>query len=88
MAGRWGRNFQELQRRVIDSGGRGYNAAGGGGGRGGFFGATALVGLGGFYLLSISLYNGEHSLLSLSYNVACPSRAPARRARSSVQRAN
>jgi hypothetical protein len=59
MAGRWGRNFQELQRRVMESGARG--ATNGGGGRGGFFGAAGVVGLGGFYLLSISMYNGAYS---------------------------
>ena len=61
MAGRWGRNFQELQRRVLDSGARGGpNGGGPSGGRGGAFGAAGLLGLGGFYLLSLSMYNGPH----------------------------
>jgi hypothetical protein len=61
MAGRWGRNFQELQRRVLESGARGGpNGGGPAGGRGGMAGAAGLIGLGGFYLLSISLYNGVY----------------------------
>jgi hypothetical protein len=63
MAGRWGRNFQELQRRVLDSGARGgANGGGPAGGRGGAFGALGLAGVGGFYLLSMSMYNGTCSL--------------------------
>jgi hypothetical protein len=73
MAGRWGRNFQELQRRVMESGARGATNGGGGGGgaggRGGFFGAAGLVGLGGFYLLSVSMYNGAYSPYSLAWRM-------------------